>query len=124
MGADKVANYQDFSKLATQYATEQARKLGAREAASVVNMMVQANPNAEMTPQALQDITNGLRAQNDFVIAKAEAKKTYMDQNKSLEGFDSYWRKNARPEQFMMKYLTPERIASLPTPVLKQLMGQ
>jgi hypothetical protein len=124
MSSDKVASYQDFSKLATQYATEQARKLGAREAASVVNMMVQANPNAEMTPQALQDITNGLRAQNDFVIAKADAKKTYMDDKGSLEGFDSYWRKTARPEQFMMKYLTPERISSLPTPVLKQLMGQ
>jgi hypothetical protein len=124
MSSDKVASYQDFSKLATQYATEQARKLGAREAASVVNMMVQANPNAEMTPQALQDITNGLRAQNDFVIAKADAKKTYMDDKGSLEGFDSYWRKTARPEQFMIKYLTPERISSLPTPVLKQLMGQ
>jgi hypothetical protein len=124
MSEDKVASYQDFSKLATQYATEQARKLGAREAASVVNMMVQANPNAEMTPQALQDITNGLRAQNDFVIAKADAKKAYTDEKGSLEGFDAYWRKTARPEQFMMKYLTPERIASLPTPVLKQLMGQ
>jgi len=47
-----------------------------------------------------------------------------MDDKGSLEGFDTYWRKAARPEQFMLKYLSPERIAALPTPVLKQLMGQ
>ena len=123
MSADKVASYQDFTKQATLYATDQARKMGAREAASVVNMMVRANPNAEMMPQAIEDIQNGLRAQNDYVIAKADAKDQYLKDKGSLEGFDSFWRKSASPEQFMLKYIPPARLKTLPDSVLKQLMG-
>lgn len=124
MSAEEVSSYQDFSKLATKYATDQARKLGAREAASVVNMMVKANPNAEMTPQAIEDIQNGLRAQNDYVIAKADAKDKFMSNKGTLEGFDNYWRKTASPEKFMLKYISPARLKTLPDPVLKQLMGE
>ena len=123
MSADKVANWQQFSKLATQYATEQARKMGAHEAASVVQMFVKSNVNSEMTPQAIEDIQNGLRAQNDYVIAKADAKDKFLKDKGSLEGFDSFWRKSASPEQFMLKYIPPARLKTLPDSVLKQLMG-
>lgn len=124
MSPEKVSSYQDFSKLSTQYATEQARKMGAREAASVVQMMVRANPNAEMTDQAIQDIQNGLRAQNDYIMAKADAKDKFMKDKGTLEGFDSNWRKSASPEKFMLKYISPARLKTLPDTVLKQLMGE
>ena len=120
MGADKVSSYQQFQKLATQYATEQARKLGAREAASVVNIVLQSNPNAEMTPDALRRIMGGLRAQNDYAVAKANAADAWRSQHAgTLEGFDTNWK--TRPEQFLVPYLSTADIKTMPTEVLRRM---
>jgi hypothetical protein len=120
MRQNQVASYQEFNKLATQYAAEQARRLGAREAASVVQMMVNANPNAEMTPETLRRMMAGMRAMNDYAKAKADAADTYRAQNgRSLEGFERQW--NRRPEQFLLPHLRPEDIRNIPTSVLERM---
>jgi hypothetical protein len=126
-GPDKVSSYQEFTKLATQYATEQARKLGAREAASVVNMMVQANPNADLTPDTLRRMMGGLRAQNDYAVEKANAADAWLADPKnrnSLRGFENDFIKKNPTEKFLMPYLTKDDLAHIPTPVLKRMMGQ
>jgi hypothetical protein len=127
MSADKVSSFQEFSKLATQYATERARTLGAREAASVVQMMVNANPNAEMTPDAIKRIVAGLRAQNDYSVEKANAADAWLADpaNKgSLRGFENDFIKKNSPEKFLLPYLTQEDLKTIPAPVLKKMMGQ
>jgi hypothetical protein len=127
MDAKKVDSYQEFSKLATQYATERARTLGAREAASVVQMMVNANPNAEMTPDAIRRISAGLRAQNDYAVEKANAADAWLAEPKnkgSLRGFETQFIKDNQPEKYLLPHLTKEDLMQIPVPVLKKMMGQ
>lgn len=127
MDAKKVDSYQEFSKLATQYATERARTLGAREAASVVQMMVNANPNAEMTPDAIRRISAGLRAQNDYAVDKANAADAWLSDPKnkgSLRGFENQFTKDNQPEKYLLPHLTQEDLKTIPTHVLKKMMGQ
>jgi len=112
---DSLPSYQEFSKLATQYAAEQARKLGAREAASVVQMMVNSNPNAALTPDAIKSMMGGLRAMNDYAIAKNTAAAQYRQQNNgSLGGFDtSGWMQQNPPTRFLIPYMTNDQLMKL-----------
>jgi hypothetical protein len=127
MDVKKVDNYQEFSKLATQYATERARTLGAREAASVVQMMVNANPNPEMTPDAIRRIGAGLRAQNDYAVDKANSADAWLTDPKnkgSLRGFENQFIKDNPPERYILPHLTQDDLREIPTPILKKMMRQ
>jgi hypothetical protein len=125
MSKEALSGYQEFNKNAIQYGTEQARKLGAREAASVVQMMVNANPNPELTDVTIKNMVNGLRAQNDYASAKADAAEAWLADPKnkgSLEGFSKAFTKNNIPEKFLVPYLTPEQLKNIPDSVLKRMV--
>lgn len=105
-----LSNYQEFSKLATKLSTSQARQLGAREAASVIQMVVRNNPNAQMTPQAITDMLNAMKASNDYAIAKNQAADQYYQQYGTTNGFDAAYQKQHPPVEALAPYLRPEQL--------------
>jgi hypothetical protein len=96
-----LSSWQEFSKIATQLSTSQARQLGAREAASVINMVVKNNPNASMTPRAIGDMLGGMKAMNDYVVAKNQAKEAWRSQRGTVDGFDAAWQREHPPQTFL-----------------------
>jgi ribosomal protein L10 len=105
-----LSSYQEFSKVATKQATTQARQMGAREAASIVTMMVNNNPNATMTPQAIGDMVNAMKATNDYTYAKNQAADEFYRQNGTLSGFDAQWQQQHPPVAFLAPYLRPDQL--------------
>lgn len=124
-----LSNYQEFSKIATKVSTSQARTLGAREAASVIQMVVKNNPNAEMTPAAITDMLNAMKATNDYALQKNQAASQFYQQNGTLNGFDSQYQSQHPPVESLAPYLRPEQLtgelgkAALPFLSNAQLLG-
>lgn len=61
---EQVASWEDAAKVQKQLAFAQARQMGSREAASVVNMSLSATPGSENTPQGYQAISAGFHEMN------------------------------------------------------------
>jgi hypothetical protein len=69
----ELGNYQELAKYGNQLGFATARTMGSREAAQIVNMAIQSNPNKELTPQAFGWIANSMKAMNNYIIAKNQA---------------------------------------------------
>lgn len=69
----ELANYQELDKYGNQLGFATARTMGSREAAQIVNMAIQSNPNKSLTPQAFGWIANSMKAMNNYIIAKNSA---------------------------------------------------
>jgi hypothetical protein len=69
----ELANYQELDKYGNQLGFATARSMGSREAAQIVTMAIQSNPNKTLTPQAFGWIANSMQAMNNYVIAKNTA---------------------------------------------------
>lgn len=106
-----LSSYQEFGKVTVQHATQMARQMGAREAASVVEMFVNANPNAKMTPTAITGMVNAMKAQNEYIIAKNQAAQQFYNQNGTLNGFDANWQQQNPPIKFLAPYLDKDQLA-------------
>ena len=65
MDPQKVASWEDASKVQTQLAFAQAKQLGSREAQQVIQMSRVATPGAENTPQGYGAISAGYHEMNN-----------------------------------------------------------
>ena len=65
-----LANYQELDKYANQVAFSASRQLGSREAAQIVKLEQDSNPNKTMVPAAFRDLIGAAHTANDYVIAQ------------------------------------------------------
>ena len=65
-----LANYQELDKYANQVAFSASRQLGSREAAQIVKLEQESNPNKTMVPAAFRDLIGAAHTANDYVIAQ------------------------------------------------------
>jgi hypothetical protein len=122
-----LTSYQEFSKYANQLAFAASRQLGTREAAQIVQMQIDSNPNASLTPDAIKGLVGAMHGFNDYVIDKNAALNSWVKQNGTPQGFDSTWNKSIDPRAWGLNSL--DRAAqiklyqSLSKPQLQRLMN-
>jgi len=68
-----LADYQELDKYANQIAFAATRQMGSREAAQIVHLQMQSNPNKELTAGAFTDLAQSMKAMNNYLIAKNQA---------------------------------------------------
>lgn len=66
----QLNSYQELDKYANQVAFTATRAMGSREAAQIVHMQMESNPNKSLTPEAFADLAGSMKAMNNYVIAK------------------------------------------------------
>lgn len=69
----ELSNYQELDKYGNQLGFATARTMGSREAAQIVTLAIQSNPNKSLTPAAFGWIANSMKAMNNYQIAKNTA---------------------------------------------------
>jgi hypothetical protein len=68
--SDELTNYTELEKYANKIAFASARQMGAREAAQIVELQMESNPNKNMTPDAFRGVALSMKALNSYVIDK------------------------------------------------------
>jgi hypothetical protein len=71
--AQALGNYQELTKYANQVAFAATRQMGSREAAQIVHLQMESNPNPRLMPQAFADLVGSMRAMNSYIVAKNTA---------------------------------------------------
>lgn len=79
--APELSNYQALDKYANQIAFAATRQMGSREAAQIVHLQMQSNPNKELTPAAFADLAGSMKAMNNYLIAKNQVVQGAARQN-------------------------------------------
>ena len=69
----ELANYEQLDKYANQIAFAATRQMGSREAAQIVHLQMQSNPNKQLVPEAFTGLVQSIKAMNNYVIAKNTA---------------------------------------------------
>jgi hypothetical protein len=69
----ELANYEQLDKYANQIAFAATRQMGSREAAQIVNLQMQSNPNKQLVPEAFAGLAQSMKAMNNYIIAKNTA---------------------------------------------------
>jgi hypothetical protein len=69
----ELTNYQELDKYANQIAFAATRQMGSREAAQIVHLQMQSNPNKSLMPQAFSGLVQSMRAMNSYIQAKNTA---------------------------------------------------
>ncbi len=69
----ELSSYEQLGKYGNQIAFAASRQMGAREAAQIVQLQIQSNPNKALVPEAFAGLTQSMRAMNSYVIAKNTA---------------------------------------------------
>lgn len=86
---------QVFNKMSSQMVIEQSKQLGTREAASVIQMVAQANPNVQWTKPAMETVLDYIDGSNNWAVARQQAAKAWAESHgNSLTGFVEDWNKN------------------------------
>jgi hypothetical protein len=68
-----LTTYQQLEKYSNKIAFSATRAMGAREAAQIVHLQIQSNPNKTLTPDAFNDVALSMKALNNYLIAKNDA---------------------------------------------------
>lgn len=127
--SQSIASQQEFSKYASQLAFKQAREMGAREAATVVQQVMKSNPNATMVRPAIESLMNGMQGMNNYVLAKQQAMTQWRNaHNGQLTGFNTTWNHAASPSAYAYMAMDPQSRAQFVNGMSKaqatQLMNQ
>ncbi|MGH9641228.1 MAG: hypothetical protein ACRD3Q_02255 [Terriglobales bacterium] len=69
----QLANYQELDKYANQIAFAATRQMGSREAAQIVHLQMESNPNKQLVPEAFTGLAQSMKAMNNYMIAKNSA---------------------------------------------------
>lgn len=97
----KVASWEDAAKVQKQLAFAQARMMGSREAASVVNMSLSATPGGENTEQGYRAVSAGYHEMNyregDLYSFQNQWAQTH---NGNLIGAEAAFNKQFPPEMY------------------------
>jgi hypothetical protein len=93
--SNSVPAMQVFNKMASQMVIEQSKQLGTREAASVIQMVANANPNVSWTRPAAETVLDYLDGSNKWALDRQQAAKEWVSShNNSLSGFLEDWNKS------------------------------
>lgn len=104
-----LGSYQEFSKYANQIAFAATRQMGAREAAQVVKMQIESNPNSELTPQAVNGLMNSMQSMNDYIISKSKGEQAWRTTHRgTTDGFNSYWLEHYDPRAWQFMRMSPD----------------
>jgi hypothetical protein len=68
--SSELAGYAEVEKYANQIAFAATKQMGSREAAQIVTMQMQSNPNKAMVPEAFYSVANSMKAMNSYIIDK------------------------------------------------------
>jgi hypothetical protein len=94
----ELNSYQELDKYGNQVAFAAARQMGSREAAQVVQLQIESNPNKSLTPTAFADLAGSMKAMNSYVIAKNLAVQQAAQQNGgNLQIASAQWAKSIDP---------------------------
>lgn len=102
-----VSDWQAFNKEATQLAFDMTRKLGSREAASVVQMAVKSSANDSLQPTANRRILGVILGLSQYQQAKARSADAWVRARGTLDGFETTFNKEI-PIQDYIKSATAE----------------
>lgn len=69
----ELGSYQQINKFGNTLAFNAARAMGSREAAQIVQMQVQSNPNKGLVSDAYNGLIDSMSAMNNYVLAKNNA---------------------------------------------------
>lgn len=106
-----LATYQELDKYANQVAFAASRQLGSREAAQIVTLERESNPNKSMVPQALRDLVGAAHSANDYVIAQNQYTQTLAQRNGgNAEIAQAMWTSNTDPRVWELA-VSPELAA-------------
>lgn len=122
---ESVGDIQAFNKNAMELARQTVRATSARAAFQEMQMIQQALPSANMSPEGFGRIAAQLQGSNDFRLAQQAMKDAWMKQNNNnLNGFDAWFTKNFNPAVFMLHRLSPEDQAAAITKLKQSKEGQ
>lgn len=146
--SNELTNYQEMEKYSNKIAFAAARQMGAKEAAQVVQMQLESNPNRSMTADAFNGVSNAMKAMNNYVIDKNAALQTEGQNARSAAAkwtqnvdprvwaltlspqMGAQWAKELGPKaiQRAYQYMTPEErsslIANIPADVRAQWVSK
>ena len=69
----ELGNYEQINKFGNQLAFAASRAMGSREAAQIVQLQIQSNPNKGLVGPAYYGLIDSMSAMNNYVIAKNAA---------------------------------------------------
>lgn len=94
----ELNSYQELDKYGNQVAFAAARQMGSREAAQVVELQMESNPNKSLTPGAFSDLAGSMKAMNNYIIAKnAAIQQAAQTNGGNLQLAASQWTRNIDP---------------------------
>lgn len=100
----ELSNYQDLEKYANKIAFAATRQMGAREAAQIVELQMQSNPNKALNQEAFLDISNSMKAMNQYIIDKNAA---LAKSGKNAQAAAAQWTQRIDPRVWALT-LSPE----------------
>lgn len=102
-----LSSYQELDKYANQVAFAATRQMGSREAAQIVHLQMQSNPNKELTAPAFADLAGSMKAMNSYIMAKNVAIQQAAAQSGNPELASAKWTKEIDPRVWDLT-LSPE----------------
>lgn len=90
--ATAIPAIQAFTKDTIQFAADQSRALGSREAAQIVQMLRDANPNIGMVPGAPQTVMQFMSGLNKYALDTESGLSAWKQAHSgTVAGFKEYW---------------------------------
>lgn len=68
--SSELSSYQELEKYSNKIAFAATKQMGSREAAQIVTLQMQSNPNKSLTPDAFYGLANSMKAMNSYIIDK------------------------------------------------------
>jgi len=100
----ELANYTELEKYSNKIAFASARQMGSREAAQIVTLQMQSNPNKAMVPEAFQDVALSMKAMNNYIIDKNAALQQHPTDSQAAA---AKWTQNVDPRVWALT-LSPQ----------------
>jgi hypothetical protein len=95
----ELTSYQEVQKYANKVAFDATTRMGSREAAQIVRLQMESNPNASLTQQAFIDLNHGMKAMNNYVFAKNSTLASQTEANGGdYRTASAWWDQNIDPK--------------------------
>lgn len=121
--AEMAGNMQAFNKGAMQMTANSAKAAGER-AFQAMQALQTANPNIEMTPQGFGIISAGINGGAQYKVDKYQASRKWLNDKKSMSGFDSDFQKKVTPFAYVVQNMPPEELKQFKTNMMQDKQGQ
>jgi hypothetical protein len=115
----KIAGFQDVSKLGGQIVRQAAHELGGRPGVQELQLLSKYLPGPELSEGGFKIIAPQLKGMNDMAIAKQDAAASWKVANgtlgpdKSGKDFQATWNAKASPAAFVLQRMRDENPAAL-----------